>query len=100
MKLWLSEYCSLVTLPNHAGQAPIEPVLAEQLLDFSGGPAVSNPLSQYTRLIRLVCDASCSVSIGVNPNATIANGRLPADAVEYRGTPEGQSFRFSVIGNT
>jgi hypothetical protein len=100
MKLWLSEYCSLVTLPNHAGQAPIEPALNEQLLDFTSGVATSNSFQPLTRIVRLNADAPCSLLISADPVASTQNGRLAADRTEFRGVPEGQGFKLSVISNT
>ena len=99
-KLFIAEYQNFAAAPNHLIQAPLEPASVEQVIDFTSGPAVSNPFSQSTRLIRLVSDAPCSVSIGINPSASAANGRMPADAVEYRGIPEGSAFKISVVSNT
>jgi len=99
-KLFIAEYANFAAAPNHLIQAPLEPPIIEQMIDFGGGPAASNVFSQYTRLIRLVSDTPCAVSIGFNPNANTNSGRMPADAVEYRGVPEGSGFKVSVIGNT
>ena len=99
-KLYISEYATISALPNHSGQMPFEPPLTEQVLDFTSGPAVSNPFQPGTRMVRLNCDATCSLVIGPNPSATIANGRLAADRTEYRGVPEGAAFKVSVVSNT
>jgi hypothetical protein len=98
-KLFIAEYANFAGAPNHLIQAPLEPPQAEQVIDFTSGPAVSNVFSQYTRLIRLVCDTPCSVSIGVNPTANADSGRMPADTVEFRGIPEGSAFKISAISN-
>ena len=99
-KLYISEYATISALPNHSGQMPFEPPLTEQVLDFTSGVATSNPFRPGTRMIRLNCDATCSLIVGANPTATTANGRLAADRTEYRGVPEGSGFKVSVIGNT
>ena len=100
MKLYVTEYATISALPNHSGQMPFEPPLTEQVLDFTSGVATSNPFRPGTRMVRLNCDATCSLIVGANPTATTANGRLAADRTEYRGIPEGQGFKVSVIGNT
>ena len=99
-KLYITEYATISALPNHSGQMPYEPPQGEQVIDFTSGPAVSNPFRPLTRMVRLNADATCSLIIGANPTATTANGRLAADRTEYRGVPEGSGFKVSVIGNT
>jgi hypothetical protein len=99
-KLYISEYATISALPNHSGQMPYEPPQAEQVIDFTSGAATSNPFRPLTRMVRLNCDATCSLLIGANPVATTQNGRLAADRTEFRGVPEGQNFRVSVVGNT
>ena len=99
-KLYITEYATISAVPNHSGQMPYEPPQAEQVIDFTSGPAVSNPFRPLTRMVRLNADATCSLIIGANPTATTSNGRLAADRTEYRGVPEGQGFKVSVIGNT
>jgi hypothetical protein len=101
-KLYIAEYGTIVGLPATAnGQVPLEPPIIEQVLDFTGGRVMSNPFQQYTRMLRLHCDAICSLIVGPNPQAaTTSNGRWAANQTEYRGVPEGMGFVVSVIGNT
>jgi hypothetical protein len=99
-KLYVTEYATISALPNHSGQMPFEPPLTEQVLDFTSGVATSNPFRPGTRMVRLNCDATCSLIVGANPTATTTNGRLAADRTEYRGVPEGSGFKVSVVSNT
>jgi hypothetical protein len=99
-KLYITEYGTIAALPATAnGQVPFEPPLAEQVLDFTGGPATSAAFQQYTRMIRMNCDATCSLIVGANPSASTSNGRWATNQTEFRGVPEGQGFKVSVIGN-
>jgi hypothetical protein len=97
--LYITEYATITCLPTHTGQVPFEPPITEQVLNFTGGVATSQPFQQYTRVVRLHTDAVCSLIIGANPTATTINGRWAANQTEYRGVPEGQGFKVSVIAN-
>lgn len=102
-KLYISEFTTIPIVPTHAAQVPIDPPLAEQVLDFTLGVQTSAPFQQHTRLIRLHADAVCSLIINradANPVATILNGRWAANQTEYRGVREGENFVVSVIANT
>jgi hypothetical protein len=101
MKLYVTEYGTIAALPATAnGQVPFEPPLREQVLDFTGGVISSAPFQQYTRMIRLHCDAICSLIVGFPPQtATTSNGRFAANQTEFRGVPEGQGFVVSVVTN-
>jgi hypothetical protein len=98
-KLFIAEYANFAAAPNHLIQAPLEPPLVEQVIDFTSGPAVSNPFRPLTRMVRLNCDATCSLLIGADPTANADSGRMPADTVEFRGIPEGSAFKISVVSN-
>ena|SRR5215472_15645731 len=100
-RLYIAEYGTIVGLPATAnGQVPLEPPLREQVIDFTGGVISSQPFQQTTRMLRLHCDAICSLIIGPPPQiATTNNGRWATNQTEYRGVPEGQGFVVSVIGN-
>jgi hypothetical protein len=99
-KLYIAEYGTIVGLPATAnGQVPLEPPLIEQVIDFTSGPALSTPFQPGTRMVRLHCDAVCSLLIGANPNAGTGNGRWAGNQTEFRGVPEGQGFRVSVVAN-
>jgi hypothetical protein len=100
-RLYIAEYGTITALPATAnGQVPFEPPIREQVLDFTGGVVSSQPFAQYTRMLRLHCDAICSLIIGFPPiSATTSNGRWAANQTEFRGVPEGQGFVVSVIPN-
>jgi hypothetical protein len=100
-KLYIAEYATISALPTHTGQIPLDPPLNEQVLDFTAGSAVmSAPFQQYTRMLRLHCDAICSLIVGPNPQtATNQNARFAANQTEFRGVVEGRGFVVSVITN-
>lgn len=78
----------------------MEPPLAEQVVDYSGGVAASSAVNAQTRIVRIHTDAICSVLFGTNPTATTAKGRMIAGQTEYRGVPVGASYKISAITNT
>ena len=101
--LYVSEYRQLASVPsatNYApmpGQAPQEPSLADQTIAITGSPTSSQAFGGYTALIRVHCDAICSIAIGANPTATTTSKRLAAGQTEYFGVSP-QHF-ISVIAN-
>jgi hypothetical protein len=100
-KLYVTEYAGLMPSPvGGQGQIPLEPPLAEQVVDYTGGVATSAAFNSKTRLVRIETDATCSVVFGTAPTATTSNGRFAANGVEFRGVPIGQSFKVSAITNT
>jgi hypothetical protein len=50
-------------------------------------------------MVRLNCDAVCSVLFGQNPSASTSNGRMASNQTEFRGVPEGMGFKVSVVAN-
>jgi hypothetical protein len=99
-KLYITEYTTISCLPGAtSGQVPFEPPLIEQVVDFTGGPVTSNPFQPGTRMIRLHADATCSVLVGLAPSVSTGSGRMATNQTEYRGVPEGQSFKVAVVGN-
>lgn len=97
-KLTVVEYAGLV--PQQLGSVipiPMEPPLAEQQVDFSGGVAQSSAFNAKTRIIRICGDSACRVLVGTNPTATTTSGRLAAGSTDYRGIPEGVTFKISAI---
>jgi hypothetical protein len=101
-KLYITEYATISQVPNHTAQMPLEPPLREQVLDFTGSVQTSQPFQQFTRCVRLHCDAVCSLIISRSSNpitATVNNGRWAANQTEYRGVPEGEGYQVSVINN-
>ena len=80
-----------------AGQAPQEPPVAEQTIAITGSSTALAQFSGYTAMIRVDCDAICSISIGNSPVATTTNKRLAANQTEYFGVIPGQQI--AVITN-
>ena len=97
--LYVTEYGTIAGLPATAnGQVPLEPPLADYIVPI---PGTSPPFQSGTRMLRLHCDATCSLLIGPggSTNATTSNGRWATNQTEYRGVPEGRGFVVSVVTN-
>jgi hypothetical protein len=97
--LYITEYGTIAGLPATAnGQVPLEPPLADYTI---GIPGISPPFQPGTRMLRLHCDAVCSLLIGPagSTNAAPSNGRFATNQTEYRGVPEGRGFVVSVVAN-
>lgn len=98
--LYITEYAGMMPSPDgKQGQVPMEPPLAEQTVAI-GAEAKSSAFSAKTRLIRMHCDATCSVLIGTAPTATTASGRMVQNQTEFRGVPVTGTYKVSVISNT
>lgn len=101
--LYVSEYRSLSSVPSsfsfapQAGQAPQEPPIAEYTISITGSSTAGPLFSGYTALLRVHCDAVCSIAIGNSPTATTVNKRLAANQTEYFGGSPGQQI--AVIQN-
>jgi hypothetical protein len=97
--LYVTEYGTIAGLPATAnGQVPLEPPIADYTVSI---PGTSPPFQQFTRMVRLHCDAICSLLIGPAgaTNATTSNGRFAQNQTEFRGVPEGRGFVVSVVAN-
>lgn len=96
--LYISEY-SEASFGQVARGLPIasEPPITEQTVAI-GTEADSSAFNAKTKVIRVHCDAICSILIGSAPTATTANKRLPADHTEYFAVQPGHFL--SVIANT
>jgi hypothetical protein len=103
-KLYISEYARVTQASgpgNTAVQAPEEPPVATQVVDFTSGAAQSAAFNAKTRFVRLHADAICSVKFGAAPTATVSDPRLALGQTEYRGIPaDGSTVRLSAISNT
>lgn len=99
--LYITEYAKLPHgFTGSSGQMPEEPPLAEQIVTISGSSTPSAAFQPTTRVVRLHCDAICSVLFGQSPTATAQNGRLPANQTEFRAVIAGTGMRVAVITNT
>jgi hypothetical protein len=95
--LYVTEYATIVGLPATAnGQVPLEPPIADYTVPI---PGISPPFQPLTRMVRLHCDATCSLLVGQNPSASTSNGRCPGNQTEFRGVPEGREFRVAAVAN-
>jgi len=101
--LYVAEYSAIANVlhalgsTRMAGQAPQEPVVAEQTVAIAGSSTQSGAFNASTTFIRVHVDAICSVAIGTNPTATTTNKRLAANQTEYFGVTSGQ--KIAVITN-
>jgi hypothetical protein len=103
-KLYISEYAR-VTQASGPGtavlQAPEEPPIATQVVDFTSGATQSAAFNAKTRFLRIHTDAICSVRFAANPTATVNDARLAAGQTELRGVPgDGSAAKVSAIANT
>lgn len=96
-KLYVSEYKEVGNAQGHVAQIALEPVIADQVVDYSGGVASSNAFKGSTQYVRVLCDTQCSVQFGTAPTATTSTKLLPALTAEYFGVSPG--FKISVISN-
>lgn len=94
-KLYISEYATLAQ--NGTAQVVIEPALAVQVVDFSGGVASSAAFNAQTNIVRLHTDSTCSVRFGGGA-ATTSYPRMSAGQTEHSGVQPRSTV--SVIANT
>ena len=100
--LYVAEYATggFAQVGGAVVQTSHEPPLAEQTVAIGGSSAQSSAFNAQTTLIRLHCDAICSVLFGTNPTAAAINQRYAANQTEYKTVPRGQSYKVAVIQNT
>jgi hypothetical protein len=100
-KLYVTEYSTPASAYGHGAQAPQEPRIRTQVLDFTSGQSISSlPFQDETRIVRVNCDAACSFDIGDvgSGNATTSDARMSLGSTEYFGVRKGQQI--FVIQNT
>ena len=73
-----------------------EPAIAEQVFQLGQEPAQSKPFDKRTRVLRIMADADCAVSIGAEPVATRASGMLAAKQEQVRQLAGG-GMRLSAV---
>ena len=84
--------------PNQ-NATPEEPPMAEQTVAIGVTSVTSAAFNAKTTMVRLHCDAICSIAISTNPTATTTNRRLAANTTEYLALPAGSGFKIAVIVN-
>lgn len=90
-KLYIAEYADV---------ACTEPCLSEQSLELGHASAVSNPLHQHTKAVRLTPDVTCSVAFGVDhPVASESSQKFFAGRSETRLVMPGARLRIAAIAN-
>lgn len=94
-KLYISEHASLAQ--NGTAQVVVQPPLAVQVVDFSGGVALSAAFNAQTNIIRVHTDAVCSIRFD-GSSATTSYPRMSAGQTEYFGVQP--RSKVSAISNT
>lgn len=97
--LYITEFTNMAGIGSRfVNVAPLPPV-AEQTVTISGSSTQSNAFNAATQMIRLVTDATCSISVGANPTAATTNARISANVEpEYFAVQPGQ--KLAVITNS
>ena len=74
------------------------PSLSQPVISITGSSTPSQPFNTQTIMIRIHCDAICSVKVGGRtPVATTTSMRLAANQTEYFSVQEGDAL--AVIAN-
>ena len=100
-KLYITEFSKMGSewAGSHKMPAAIVPPIVDQdPLAIGVASAQSNAFNGETRVVRLHCDAICSVAFGINPTATTDNARLAEGQTEYFSVVPGHCV--AVIENT
>ena len=97
--LYITEFANLTPTPNGVAAIAAQPPLAESTLAI-GTVVSSNPFNVATGVVRLHCDAICSIEFGATPTATATTARMAANQTEYFGVPKGAGWKVSVITNS
>lgn len=95
-KCSVKEYNTIGQAQTQPAQIALEPSIADNSLDFSGG-AVTRTLNVNTSFVRIVCDTQAAYAVGTAPVATTANSFLPASLPEYFGVAPGTGMVISVV---
>ena len=98
--LYITEYARVAADPNGDLAMSLEPPVAEQTISITGSSTQSNAFNTATKFVRLHTDVVCSVLFGLSPTVTTSSGRMAANQTEYRGVPQGGSFKVAVISNS
>jgi len=98
-KMWVAEYDSLAQ--DKLGRpvlAPREPpIVAPQVVDFSGGQVSSAAFNAATRFVMISPDANCHYQFGVAPTATTSHMRMVAGEKLFVGVDAFHGHSISVI---
>lgn len=95
--MYITEYSDFAL--SNGAVIPQEPPTAEQTVAI-GVEAKSAAFQNNTRIVRLHCDAICSVEFGTAPTATTSKARMAANETRTVLVNPGSAFKVSVISNT
>jgi hypothetical protein len=98
--LYIAECSAIGGGGNHPVSGAQFPPIAEQKLDIGAGHIESVAVHNNATLLRVNCDAACSVVIGLLPVATTSSARMSAGQTEYFSIPPNSGYQVSVIANT
>lgn len=102
--LYVTEYATLGESSKGMPNIVEEPPVAEQTVAIGAGSVQSSVFNARTRIVRLHCDAICSVLIGANPTVTTSSQRMAANQTEYKSlfinVQNVVPLRVAVIANT
>lgn len=74
------------------------PSYSQPVINITGSSTPSQKFQLTTILIRVHCDATCSIKVGgINPTATTQSMRLAANQTEYFSVYQGEQL--AVIAN-
>ncbi len=90
-KLNITEYRDVRETPVGYSQAPLEPAIAYQTLTFST-TTQSLAFNSLVRVIRVISDVNCYISIGEDPAATTSRTFLEAGEAELFGVHPGHKI--------
>lgn len=96
-KLYITEYGRIGNDRGNLAQVPMEPSIATQVLDFSGGAQQSVALNADTVIVSLKADAACHYLFGDNPTADTNDDALFANTPEFKGVEDNSGLKISVI---
>ena len=96
--LYISEYPHAASDQGKALPVGFGTPVASQTVSIGGSTTQSNAFNANTNLIRVHCDAACSIAIGANPTATTSTARMAANQTEYFGVAPGS--KIAVISNS
>jgi hypothetical protein len=101
--LYISEFVNGVsTVGTTLPQVPPQPSIANQIVGLSGTSAASAAFNSRTRVVSLICDEGCSISIGAGPTATTSNYLLQQGVAVSFGVNPGDKVAAiaNAAGNT
>jgi len=99
--LYVTEFAHLTPTPNGVAAIAAQPPLQEQTIAIgSGSVTTAFPFKAATSVVRLHCDAICSVEFGLAPTATATTARMAANQTEYFGVPVNAAWTVAVITNS